>query len=318
MGVIMTQRYDVLLSGAYFCDLIFNGLPELPQLGRDIFSSAFEMKPGGAFYTALTLQRLGVSGGWLCDVGDDFFSRFIIEEAEAEGIDTSFFIRHDRPARRVAAAFSYAHERGFISYSDDEMPDELPWAALAQYQPRCLLLSHLGYWSELHMLTALPQRDRLLVYLDCQDTTLSLDDTPGLAEALGHADVFAPNEAEALRLTGTATAEAALERLAEHVPTAVIKLGHRGAIAQRGRERVAAPPIAVSPVDTTGAGDCFNAGFVYGLLQDVSLVDCLRYGNIVGGISTTQPGGSAIPAGGPDLAQFYGDAEKGGGAAAAS
>ena len=111
--------------------------------------------------------------------------------------------------------------------------------------------------------------------------------------ALGYVDVFAPNETEALQLTGETAVSDALTKLAAIVPTAVIKLGAKGAIAQRGSEIITIPPIAVTPVDTTGAGDSFNAGFIYGLLQDASLADCLRYGNIVGGLSTTQAGGTA-------------------------
>ena len=121
----MTKQFDVLLTGAYFCDMVFNGLPEMPQLGRDVFSSSFDMVAGGVFYTAQALQRLGVRAGWLCDVGNDLFSRFIIESAEAEGIDTSLFRHHERPLRRIAAAFSFAHDRGFVSYMD-ELPDTLP------------------------------------------------------------------------------------------------------------------------------------------------------------------------------------------------
>ncbi len=287
----MTKQFDVLLTGAYFCDMVFNGLPEMPQLGRDVFSSSFDMVAGGVFYTAQALQRLGVRAGWLCDVGNDLFSRFIIESAEAEGLDTSLFRHHERPLRRIAAAFSFAHDRGFVSYMD-ELPDPLPLDEIEQYKPRCLFLPHIGYWQTLPALAELPQRPGMLVYMDCQDTTLTLE-TPGLIEALGYVDVFAPNETEALHLTGETAVSDALTKLAAIVPTAVIKLGAKGSTARRGSERITIPPIAVTPVDTTGAGDSFNAGFIYGLLQDASLADCLRYGNIVGGLAAAQAGGTA-------------------------
>ncbi|MBE2221482.1 MAG: carbohydrate kinase family protein [Anaerolineae bacterium] len=299
----MTPHYDVLLTGPYFCDMVFNGLPEMPQLGRDVFSSSFDMVAGGVFYTAQALHRLGVLAGWKCNVGNDLFSRFIIESAQTEGMDTALFQHHERPLRRIAAAFSFAHDRGFVSYIDD-LPDILPLTEIAQYQPRCLFLSHIGYWQTLSTLANLPQRQHMLVYMDCQDTTLTLE-TPGLVEALACVDVFAPNETEALHLTGETAVSAALGKLADIVPTAVIKLGSKGAIAQRGGEVIAVPPIAITPVDTTGAGDCFNAGFIYGLLQNASLADCLRYGNIVGGLATTNVGGTAVPAAPLDLQTYF-------------
>ena len=254
------------------------------------------MVAGGVFYTAQALHRLGVRAGWLCDVGNDLFSRFIIESAEAEGIDISLFRHHERPLRRIAASFSFAHDRGFVSYMD-EQPDTLPLAEIELYKPRCLFLPHVNYWQNLAALATLPHRQEMLIYMDCQDTTLTLE-TPGLIPALSFVDVFAPNETEALQITGTTAVSDALTKLAEIVPTAVIKLGAKGAIAQRGSEIITMPPIPVTPVDTTGAGDSFNAGFIYGLLQEASLAGCLRYGNIVGGLSTTQRGGTA------DLSDF--------------
>ena len=292
----MNKQFDVILTGAYFCDMVFNGLPEMPQLGRDVFSSSFDMVAGGVFYTAQALHRLGVRAGWLCDVGSDLFSRFIIESAEAEGLDTSLFRHHERPLRRIAAAFSFAHDRGFVSYMD-ELPETMPLAEIELYKPRCLFLSHVGYWHSLAALADLPHRPHMQVYMDCQDTTLTLE-TPGLIPALSKVDMFAPNEAEALQMTGETAVSDALTKLAAIVPTAVIKLGAKGAVAQRGSEIITMPPIAVTPVDTTGAGDSFNAGFIYGLLQDASLADCLRYGNIVGGLATAQVGGTA------DLSHF--------------
>ena len=300
-----TDRPDVLLHGAYFCDLIFGGLPELPQLGRDIFSSTFDVAPGGAFYTAQALHRLGLDTRWMCDVGDDMFSRTVEEAALASGMDTSLFQRHQGPMRRLAAVFSFAHDRGFISYTDGELPSALPLDEMQAMQPRCLLLACIAYWPNLSKLTDLPRRNSTLVYMDCQDTSLTLA-TPGLANALRHVDVFSPNADEALRLTGAPTVDNALARLAEFAPTVVIKCGSRGAVAQRGDEVEEAPPIPVAAVDTTGAGDCFNAGCVYGLLRGAPLADCLRYGNIVGGLSTTGPGGANVPSGPLEIELYYG------------
>jgi sugar/nucleoside kinase (ribokinase family) len=91
------------------------------------------------------------------------------------------------------------------------------------------------------------------------------------------------------------TVEGALTRLADMVPLVVIKCGSQGSMTQRDSKIIRVPALNVKPVDTTGAGDCFNAGFVYGYLRDETVEQCLRYANITGGLSTTAPGALAVP-----------------------
>jgi sugar/nucleoside kinase (ribokinase family) len=289
----MVHNYDVLLPGGYYCDLIFTGLPELPRLGADMFGSGFDMVPGAVFYTALALHRLGLRTGWACDFGDDFCSRFVIDAARREGIDDRLFRHHPRSLRRISVAFSYAHDRGFISYQD-ELPKISPIPLIERHRPRCVMLSHLHYGDELLELAAATHRYGGLVYMDCQARPNTIAQ-PEVAAALRAVDFFAPNAAEALHLTGAASVEAALATLATLVPTAIVKRGAEGAIARRGEEVAQAPALAVDVLDTTGAGDCFNAGFVYGYLRGMSLEACLRRGNVCGGLSTTARGCTALP-----------------------
>lgn len=293
----MTAGYDVLLLGGYFCDLIFNGLPELPALGKDLFGTDFDLVAGGNFRTCKAFKRLGVRAGWLTDFGDDFFSRLVLEMAAAEGLEAGLFRYHPAPLRHVSASFSYAHDRGFISYADPP-PAPLPvTATLHAQRPHVLLISHLEYGAEQAEWAAAAHAAGAIVYMDCQSqpaqVTLAL---PGVREALRRVDVFAPNESEALHLTGAATIEAALETLAALAPTVVIKRGGQGALARRGGETVEAPALPVTVRDTTGAGDCFNAGFLYGYLQGYDLDRCLRAGNICGGLAAASRDKETLPA----------------------
>jgi sugar/nucleoside kinase (ribokinase family) len=289
----MLHDYDVLLPGGYYCDLIFTGLPELPRLGADLFGTGFDMVPGACFYTALALHRLGLRTGWACDFGDDFYSRFVLDAAAREGIDASLFRLHAQPLRRVSVSFSFAHDRGFISYKD-ELASSSHIPIIERHQPRCLLLSYLHYGPKLHALADATHAYGGLVYMDCQARPETLAD-PVVVAAIRAVDIFAPNREEALSLTGESSVEAALARLAELVPLAIIKLGAEGAVARRGAEVAYAPGIPVAVVDTTGAGDCFNAGFLYGHLRGRPLEESLRCGNICGGLATTARGGGAMP-----------------------
>jgi sugar/nucleoside kinase (ribokinase family) len=94
-----------------------------------------------------------------------------------------------------------------------------------------------------------------------------------------------------MRLTGTDTLQRADEILRPLVPTLVIKDGANGAYGWRDGQKFHSPPLDLTPVDTTGAGDVFNAGFLTAFLAGEPLPVCLRWGNICGGESTLGYGG---------------------------
>jgi sugar/nucleoside kinase (ribokinase family) len=122
---------------------------------------------------------------------------------------------------------------------------------------------------------------------------------PRLAEAFGHASLLLPNEAEALHLAGAPDLERAVATLTAAGPALVVKLGERGALCAEGTRRYLAEPPPVTVFDTTGAGDCFNAGVIAGLLGGLDLPAAVALGCAAGAASTRAPGGTA---GAPDLA----------------
>ena len=118
----------------------------------------------------------------------------------------------------------------------------------------------------------------------------------GFDELLPCVDVFLPNENEALAMTGSANEEQALTRLAQKCAWVAIKLGPRGAIAGQGAETASCPALKVNVVDTTGAGDSFDGGFLYGFLHGWSLERALKLGAACGSLSTRKAGGTTIQA----------------------
>jgi sugar/nucleoside kinase (ribokinase family) len=105
--------------------------------------------------------------------------------------------------------------------------------------------------------------------------------------------VVLPNEAEALALGREADVESAAATLARVVPTVVIKRGALGAYARSGRETVSVPSPATEPVDTTGAGDSFDAGYIFGWLTGLPLRQRLELAVACGSLSTRRVGGTA-------------------------
>ena len=284
--------YDVLVVGEYCCDLIFTGLPELPQLGVDVHGTGFDMVPGGAYNSVSPLHQLGVSTGWITDFGNDYCSKFVLEIAKQNGLDIALCRQHEVPYRIVSVAFSLPQDRGFITYYDPFVPPSPSPSLIEEHQPRCLLLTGLNLGQDNPNLIASARQHNCLVYLDSQYTIATLE-TAGVRQTLQSVDIFAPNESEALQLTGQSLVKDALSCLAELTPTVIIKCGGEGAFMQFGSEQIHVPAVPVDVVDTTGAGDSFNAGFIYAYLQGNSLDVCLQVGNICGGISTTARGSAA-------------------------
>jgi len=295
--------YDVLLCGDYWYDLIFTDLPRLPELGREVLAGGFDQAPGGPFIHAVAMHRLGLHVGWAADFGSDPFSRSVIKAARREGLDESLFQCHARPYRRITAAASFPSDRAFLSYSDRGPEIPAPLIALAEHNARVLMIPGLCFGPRCEEFQARARARGMKIVMDCQCTDETLVN-PALRLALQNVDLFLPNSSEARQLTGAPDTLAALRRLGEVCPLVVIKDGPDGAHAicrslrpsGDGYETFYAPAIPVKVVDTTGAGDAFGAGFLKAWLDGKPIAECLRWGNLCGGLSTTARGGaSAVP-----------------------
>lgn len=281
---------DVLLPSAYFCDLVFTGLREMPRLGAEIFSERFEILPGGGFIPAVALTRLGLRVDWACDFGNDFFSRYVLEEARRQSLSPRLFRMHDRPLQAVTVAYSFAQDRALLSYMDPTPPIDLS-ALLRENPARCLLLMWMHSGTEFMETAHAAHARGSIVFMDGQVAGNRRLADPEVVLALQTVDIFTLNEKEALQLTGEQTTQSALNRLAELTPTVIIKLGADGAIARNKNQQIHMPGVPTGVADTTGAGDNFDCGFLYGILQGYSLEDCLRCGNFCASRSITAQGG---------------------------
>jgi len=282
---------DVLVLADYFCDIVITGLPEPPRLGADMFGKGLDIMPGGAFIVTAALHRLGVKVRWLAHLGNDLFSHFILEEAGREGLDPSLFQVYDYPLRSLSVSFSFVHDRGFISYRDP-FPESSVESVITAQKPYWVIDAPFDGSPETLQFLDFIHSNGGKIYTDCQYTTTTLEE-PGLTDALRRVDIFAPNQSEACQLTGEGDPARAAARLAEFCPLVIVKAGNEGAYAHAGQQSWHSPALEVEVVDTTGAGDSFNAGFLAAHLRGLPVETCLRYGNICGGLSTTRRGGTA-------------------------
>ena len=292
----MSSHYDVIIVGSYSVDLIFTGLAELPQLGKDVVGKDFTMTPGEAFISAVSMHRLGMKVAWAADFGNDDFSAFALKCAREEGLDESLFIIHDRPYRRISAAASYPEDRLFITYydPDPQIPAAIP--ALIKSDARLVFIPGLYTGGFLAAGRKLIRAKKMQLVMDGNSSsgeiTGNTRENTAIRKAIKSVDVFLPNALEARRLTGEQDLHQAISKLAELCQLVVIKDGSNGSLAFSNHEITHMPAISVNPLDTTGAGDNFNAGFLYAWLDGQSIETCLKWGNIVGGLSITAIGGT--------------------------
>lgn len=311
------KHFDVLVTGSPCVDLVFSGLPHWPVLGQEMYVSDFAISVGAIFNTAASLSRLGLHVGLLCELGNDLFSRYMLEEIERAGISRDLIFLRDYPLRAVSVCLPYQGERGFISFADASEHDAGPAGELLSSE------QHTGGEAAAHgfardMLAALedvsyeaaflyvyPKMRPVLEILRQRETMLFLDagwsqnvlTDSCFAELVRYGHYFMPNMAEAGLITGKQEPTEAVRALAQIGPTAIIKMGADGVIACQNGELLRCPAFPVERVvDTTGAGDAFNAGFIYGTLRGYTLPDALRCGIICGSLSTTaMTGTAAVP-----------------------
>jgi sugar/nucleoside kinase (ribokinase family) len=295
-------RLDVVLPGPYFCDLIFTGLAELPAPGAEVFGQGFDLVPGGCFHPVHALTRLGVRTGWACDYGSDPVSRLVLEAVRERGVEDRLFRHLGQRLCNVSASLSLATDRAFVTHADAAPPRSYA-RLLADERPRCLLLPglylrHRSWWlveaADDPDLVSAARDVGAAVFMDCQHVDVTLADEL-VRQAISSVDVFSPNDVEAMRLTGAATVEDAVAELAAMVPTVVVKCGDRGAIARSGATTVSMPALDVAFIDSTAAGDCFDAGFVCAYLAGRPLDVCLALACICGSLAVTAPGSEASP-----------------------
>lgn len=292
----MGLKYDVIVVGSYTVDLIFTGLAEFPQLGKDILGTGFQMTPGEAFISAVTMHRLGIKVGWAADFGSDDLSRFALKSVRDEGLDESLFVHHDRPYRRITAAASYPSDRTFITYYDPDPQIPAAMSALIKSTARVLYVPGLYSGDFLGPATKIIRSKKMTLVMDGNssvgDTIGDSRQSKAIRKAIKSADIFLPNAREACRLTGERELPQAIKCLGDLCPFVVVKDGANGSWACTDHHLIHMPAISVDPVDTTGAGDNFNAGFLYAWLDGQSIDSCLKWGNIVGGLSTAVMGGT--------------------------
>ena len=290
------KPYDILVAGEINPDLVLTGdvTPAFGQAEKLVDSASFSIGSSSAIF-ACGAARLGLQVGFIGVCGDDLFGHFMLDEMTRRHVDVAPAIVDASVSTGMSVILSTASDRAILTHVGsmnclraDQVTDEL----LA----RSRHIHVASYFLQSALQPGLPDLFRRAHALGLS-TSLDPNWDPsgrwrGFDELLHFVDVFLPNENEALAMTGSATVELALTRLAQKCAWVAVKLGARGAIAGQGSEMAKSPALKVNVVETTGAGDSFDGGFLYGYLHGWSLERALKLGVACGSLSTRNAGGT--------------------------
>ncbi len=291
------KRFDINVLGELNCDLILYGLPAIFEPEREHLANDFAMTLGSSSAIfAHNISLLGSRVGFTSCIGGDPLGKFCVDRLSESGVDVSGVKCFPSKNTGVTVILPHGEKRHILTYLGTTL--DLQHAHLDLDYLRSAAHFHL---SSFFLLRALrPTLPELFFQMKQAGLTTSLDtnDDPDnlwaddVKTVLKSVDVFLPNEQEACRVAGTGDLDSALDVLSRLVPVVVIKCGARGAFTKRGKDRFHAASLSVQPVDTVGAGDSFNAGFLHKFIRGAGLQDCLEYGNVSAALSTTRAGGT--------------------------
>lgn len=295
----MPEKPQVIALGEILIDFI------ALDAGKSEDVSGFLKMPGGAPANfCVALARLGASAGMVTKVGDDPFGRYLAGVLKKEKVDTSQVKFCDAKTGIAFVFLSKAGERSFLFYRDATSDFMLsPQDISADYFSNARVF----HFSSAMLMSPLTSEVlfKAIKIAKKKGVKVSFDPNlrrghplPGdrLEKALRETDYILLTDDEARELTGKKDNKRAAEALLENAEIVALKMGARGSYLTDGDEHAYARPFRVKSVDTTGAGDGYDAGFVYGILKGWNLRKTGTFANAVGALVTTKKGAmTALP-----------------------
>lgn len=292
--------FDVLVLGDANPDLVLSGgtvVPAFGQAERLVDEARLVIGGSGAIF-ACGAAKLGLRVAFAGVVGDDMFGRYMCDQLQAHDIDTSAVAVLPERATGVTVVLSGHEDRAMLTFPGTI--GELRRSVIdADLLSRTRHVHVSSYFLQQALVPELPD-----LFREAREgeSTTSLDPNwdpsgawdSGLLALLPEIDVFLPNEVEALSLARISVIDGAIARLrSSGAGTVVVKTAAQGSVGAQASDLITVPALPTQVVDSTGAGDSFDAGFLAGFLAGEPLRRCLEIGNACGALSTHGIGGTS-------------------------
>jgi len=290
------KKLDVIVVGELNIDLVLWNVP-MPEYEKENLAEDMRFAMGSSSaITAHNLSAIGGKIGFIGKAGEDNFGHFMITELDKGGVDTSNVIQDSSLKTGATIVLANPPNKALLTYMGAMTQltlEDIEWDYVAQARHLhlgCFFLQT-GIRKDISKLFA---KAKELGLSTSMDTNWDPDDKWGedLTNALEYTDIFLPNDDEAIRIARAENLADAIEKLKSKVKVLVVKQGEAGAILCEGNKTYSSPGFKVSAIETTGAGDSFNAGFLLKYLEGKDWTECLRYGNACGAIAVSAIGGT--------------------------
>ncbi len=286
------KTYDIAVVGEIYVDHVFTGFASWPQPGEEVFTQEYVQEVGGgAAITACALARLGRSVSLIGAVGEKEMP-WISQRLSAFGVSGAE-LRRGKGSTGVTVSVSSQVDRSFFTYvgENTQLEDMLAGDSILQHMAEARHV-HFAMPITAHL------AERLLGELKAASCTTSLDVGHQVAwlydaanrKTCSTVDYLLPNEREAKMICAGDVYDYLEFTRRNHWPGGIVKMGADGAIMRTENGALHVHSTDGQAVDTTGAGDAFNAGFIDGLLDNETGEECMRRGCVCGGLSTRAAG----------------------------
>jgi sugar/nucleoside kinase (ribokinase family) len=289
---------DVVVVGELNVDIILNKIEGFPVVGKEIIANTMGVTLGSSSAIfASNLSALSVNVAFIGRIGNDNFAKVVIDSLNRSHVDTSHIVISATSSTGSTIVLTSAQDRANGTY-----PGAMNELCIEDIDFRFLSGARHLHFSSYFMqpgirkdVTTLFRKARELGLTTSLDTQWDPDekwDIP-LRELLPFVTLFMPNAQELQHITRTGSIEEGISILQPYSNHIIVKNGSNGAMAWDGREIIVQPAFRNdNPVDTIGAGDSFNAGFIKGFINGEPVRKCLELGALTGAISTTRAGGT--------------------------
>lgn len=288
----------ILIAGELNVDLVLHNYDAFPQLGREVLVEDVSLTLGSASaICASGFAKLGNDIAFIGKVGCDSWGDLCVKSLGDLGVDLSHVLRDPNIKTGITVSITSAKDRALVTYLGSISALEASDIEDGWFEG----YRHLHVSSFFLQQKLRPGLRSLLVRARRAGLTTSID--PGfdpseawgrdLVDALDETDIFLPNEVELAAIARSADRIQGLRALENGRTATVVKLGAEGCIALDGAQPLRVPAFVVDPIDTTGAGDSFNAGFLHAWLRGQTMLESMTFGAACGALSTRGIGGTA-------------------------
>ena len=301
-------KLDVIGFGALNIDMLFK-VNQLAGAEQEAFIADYTEACGGsAANTMVGLARLGCKVGFIGKVASDREGKLQIDCFKTEGVDTNGII--EVPKGKSGSVLGFVDKKGaralYINsgVNDTIEPRELRWDYVSQtnFMHLSSFVGEKSFRTQKKLLGSLPSGVK--ISFD-PGSVYAQKGFPAVEPIIRNSYVLMPNAGELELLTGESDYRKGADLMIDlGVKIVAVKLGEEGCYVTDGQEHLRVEPFKVNAIDTTGAGDAFNAGFLYGLIQGKILYECGRIGNFVASRCVVKMGARAGLPYAKDLAMF--------------